>query len=50
MKGRVVWHNFEVKLVCNGIARQISQGIAPCNMVSFMKLSCVSVARQFHEK
>ena len=40
----------ELKLVCNGPAKQVSAGVAPCNMVSFAKLFRTSVARQVSRK
>ena len=36
--------------LCNGVAKQVSGGIAPCNMVSFVNLFRFSVARQVSQK
>ena len=36
--------------MCNGAAKQVSAGVAPCNMVGFMKLFQTSVARQVLRK
>ena len=36
--------------MCNGAAKQVSAGVAPCNMVSFAKLFLTSVARQVSRK
>ena len=36
--------------MCNGTAKQVSAGVAQCNMVSFMKLFRTSVARQVSRK
>jgi len=36
--------------VCNGAAKQASAGVAPCNMVGFIKLFWTSVARQVSRK
>ena len=39
-----------MKLVCYGAAKQIPGGIAPCNIVGFVKLFGTSVARQVSRK
>ena len=39
-----------LKLVCNGAAKQVSAGVALCNMVGFVKLFRTSVARQVSRK
>ena len=36
--------------MCNGAAKQVSAGVAPCNMVGFVKLFRTSVARQISRK
>ena len=36
--------------MCNGAAKQVSAGVAPCNMVGFVKLFRTSVARQVSRK
>ena len=36
--------------MCNGVAKQVSAGVAPCNMVGFLKLFRTSVARQVSRK
>ena len=36
--------------MCNGVAKQVSGGVAPCNMVGFVKLFRTSVARQVSRK
>ena len=36
--------------MCNGAAKQDSAGVAPCNMVGFVKLFWTSVARQVSRK
>ena len=38
------------KLVYNGAAKQVSAGVALCNMVGFVKLFRTSVARQVSRK
>ena len=37
---------YTLKLVCDGAAKQVSAGVAPCNMVSFVKNFRTFVARQ----
>ena len=37
-------------LVCNSAAKQVSAGIASCNMVGFVKLFQTSVVRQLSRK
>ena len=41
---------FLAELVCNSAAQQVSAGVAPCNMVGFVKLFRTSVARQVSQK
>ena len=41
---------FKLKLVCNGAAKQVSAGVAPWNMVGFVKLFRTSVGRQVSQK
>ena len=36
--------------MCNGAAKQVSAGVAPCNMVGFVKLFRISVTRQVSRK
>ena len=36
--------------MCNSAAKQVSAGVAPCNMVGFVKLFRTSVARQISQK
>ena len=36
--------------MCNGAAKQVSAGVAPCNMVGLVKLFRTSVARQVSQK
>ena len=36
--------------MCNGAAKQVSAGVAPCKMVGFVKLFRTSVARQVSRK
>ena len=36
--------------MCNGAAKQVSAGVAPCNMVGFVKLFRTSVARHVSRK
>ena len=36
--------------MCNGATKQVSAGVAPCNMVGFVKLFRTSVARQVSRK
>ena len=36
--------------MCNGAAKHVSAGVAPCNMVGFVKLFRTSVARQVSQK
>ena len=36
--------------MCNGAAKQVSAGVAPCNMVGFVKLFRTCVARQVSRK
>ena len=36
--------------MCNGAAKQVSAGVAPCNIVGFVKLFRTSVARQVSRK
>ena len=36
--------------MCNGAAKQVSAGVAPCNMVGFVKLFRTSVARRVSGK
>ena len=36
--------------MCNGAAKQVSAGVAPCNMVGFVKLFRTSIAREVSRK
>ena len=36
--------------MCNGAQKQVSAGVAPCNMIGFMKLFRTSIARQVSRK
>ena len=36
--------------MCNGAVKQVSAGIAPCDMVGFLKLFRTSIARQVSRK
>ena len=49
-KAAVTRWNFQLKLVCNGAEKQVSAGIASCNIVCFVKLFQTSVARQVSRK
>ena len=37
-----------LKLVCNGVAKHVSAGVAPCNMVGFVKLFELLLRDKFH--
>ena len=39
-----------MKLMCSSAVKQVSAGVAPCNMVGFVKFFCTSVSRQVSRK
>ena len=39
-----------MKLMCSSAVKQVLAGVAPCNMVGFVKLFLTSVSRQVSRK